>query len=95
MVVVLIFQKNGNQDHSPYFSKLKISGNMVGVAQLVSAQDCGSCGRGFESLHPPHLYASLIHLGGMRSLDGDKPSGLFSSLDTSKGCVIRLERLLL
>ena len=26
---------------------------MVGVAQLVSAPDCGSGGRGFESLHPP------------------------------------------
>ena len=28
---------------------------MVGVAQLVSAPDCGSGGRGFESLHPPHF----------------------------------------
>ena len=27
---------------------------MVDVAQLVSAPDCGSGGRGFESLHPPH-----------------------------------------
>ena len=27
--------------------------HMVGVAQLVSAPDCGSGGRGFESLHPP------------------------------------------
>ena len=26
---------------------------MVGVAQLVSASDCGSEGRGFESLYPP------------------------------------------
>ena len=31
---------------------------MVGVAQLVSAPDCGSGGRGFESLHPPHF---LMH----------------------------------
>ncbi len=28
---------------------------MVDVAQLVSASDCGSEGRGFESPHPPHL----------------------------------------
>ena len=27
---------------------------MVGVAQLVSAPDCGSGGRGFESLYPPY-----------------------------------------
>ena len=28
---------------------------MVDVAQLVSASDCGSEGRGFESPHPPHF----------------------------------------
>ena len=28
--------------------------NMVDVAQLVSASDCGSEGRGFDSHHPPH-----------------------------------------
>ena len=27
--------------------------NMVGIAQLVSAPDCGSGGPGFESLYPP------------------------------------------
>ena len=26
---------------------------MVGMAQLASAPDCGSGGRGFESLYPP------------------------------------------
>ena len=26
---------------------------MVGIAQLVSAPDCGSGGPGFESLYPP------------------------------------------
>ena len=26
---------------------------MVGIAQLVSAPDCGSGGQGFESLYPP------------------------------------------
>ena len=28
---------------------------MVGIAQLVSAPDCGSGGQGFESLYPPLL----------------------------------------
>ena len=28
---------------------------MVGMAQLVSAPDCGSGGRGFESHYPPFL----------------------------------------
>ena len=29
--------------------------NMVGIAQLVRALDCGSRGRGFESHYPPHI----------------------------------------
>ena len=33
--------------------------NMVGLAQLVSASDCGSEGRGFESHHPPSLRKRL------------------------------------
>ena len=32
---------------------------MVGMAQLVSAPDCGSGGRGFESHYPPFFYGSL------------------------------------
>ena len=28
---------------------------MVGIAQLVSASDCGSEGQGFESLYPPFI----------------------------------------
>ena len=32
---------------------------MVGIAQLVSASDCGSEGRGFESHYPPHFYTGL------------------------------------
>ena len=39
---------------------------MVGMAQLVSAPDCGSGGRGFESRYPPLtlsiLYGSLAQL---------------------------------
>ena len=37
---------------------------MVGMAQLASAPDCGSGGRGFESLYPPfslsQAYAILL-----------------------------------
>ena len=37
-------------------------GTMVGIAQLVSAPDCGSGGQGFESLYPP-LYVFYYVLG--------------------------------
>ena len=33
---------------------------MVGIAQLVSAPDCGSGGQGFESLYPPFLSAGVV-----------------------------------
>ena len=36
---------------------------MVDVAQLVSAPDCGSGGRGFESLHPPHSFKPRLWRG--------------------------------
>ena len=39
---------------------------MVGIAQLVSAPDCGSGGPGFESLYPPSQVcfpASLLAFG--------------------------------
>ena len=39
----------------PLFCKvLSAKQNMVDIAQLVSASDCGSEGRGFESHYPPH-----------------------------------------
>ena len=38
---------------------------MVGIAQLVSAPDCGSGGQGFESLYPPAkrwaLFLAIAH----------------------------------
>ena len=34
--------------------------NMVGVAQLVRASDCGSEGRGFESRHSPQIFFMAI-----------------------------------
>ena len=36
---------------------------MVGMAQLVSAPDCGSGGRGFESLYPPHILGCSLVVG--------------------------------
>ena len=40
---------------------------MVGIAQLVSAPDCGSGGTGFESLYPPDFPAAVaagfLHYG--------------------------------
>ena len=33
---------------------------MVGIAQLVSAPDCGSGGQGFESLYPPFRLGSAM-----------------------------------
>ena len=35
---------------------------MVGIAQLVSAPDCGSGGPGFESLYPP-FYSDMYLMG--------------------------------
>ena len=34
---------------------------MVGIAQLVSAPDCGSGGQGFESLYPP--FGLIVTMG--------------------------------
>ncbi len=45
---------------------------MVGVAQLVRAPDCGSGGRGFESLHPPQF---------SRLQNGENVYNAFSCLD--------------
>ena len=39
---------------------------MVDVAQLVSASDCGSEGRGFESHTHPSLYGMLGYRQGVR-----------------------------
>ena len=33
---------------------------MVGIAQLVSAPDCGSGGRGFESPYPPLVFRIIM-----------------------------------
>ena len=53
---------------SPAFLLAKSAGrgNMVGMAQLVSAPDCGSGGQGFESLYPPCHYLTWWHALGYR-----------------------------
>ena len=44
---------------------------MVGIAQLVSAPDCGSGGPGFESLYPPcrKAYVGLSPSGKAQDFD--------------------------
>ena len=42
---------------------------MVGIAQLVSAPDCGSGGQGFESLYPPFITLGLSPSGKAQDFD--------------------------
>ena len=42
---------------------------MVDIAQLVSASDCGSEGRGFESHYPPHKKYRGLCLGIFYGMD--------------------------
>lgn len=64
---------------------------MVGMAQLVSAPDCGSGGRGFESLYPPSEVVTDPYLpehsgtGLVLVYDGLSPSGKAQHFD----CCIR------
>ena len=51
---------------------------MVGIAQLVSAPDCGSGGPGFESLYPPFVAISAANL-----FVGLSPSGKALDFDSS------------
>ena len=59
---------------------------MVGMAQLASAPDCGSGGRGFESLYPPYpglsqgtsLVKNRFEYG---SFNGLSPSGKAQGFD--------------
>ena len=37
-----------------FLERISAKLHMVDIAQLVSASDCGSEGRGFDSHHPPH-----------------------------------------
>ena len=45
--------------HNPSQAGSFFVSEMVGVAQLVRAPDCGSGGRGFETRHPPHFLLSI------------------------------------
>ena len=53
---------------------------MVGIAQLVSAPDCGSGGPGFESLYPPYgvLAQSVEHLTFNQVVRGSNPRCLMN-----------------
>ena len=44
---------------------------MVGIAQLVSASDCGSEGRGFESLYPPAVFQISDVMSGILLFHGE------------------------
>ena len=50
---------------------------MVGMAQLASAPDCGSGGRGFESLYPPFFF--IAHISDAIGLS---PSGKAQDFDS-------------
>ena len=57
---------------------------MVGIAQLVSAPDCGSGGQGFESLYPPCLQdgrGGFVHAMNVVS-SGVSPSGKAQDFDS-------------
>ena len=47
---------------------------MVDIAQLVSASDCGSEGRGFESHYPPHKKALRFAEGIFYEVDNEMDS---------------------
>ena len=53
---------------------------MVGIAQLVSAPDCGSGGQGFESLYPPSKHCGVFSMLGAN--DGLSPSGKAQDFDS-------------
>ncbi len=56
---------------------------MVGIAQLASASDCGSEGRGFESLYPPlSLQAVFSGAGLVLRNNGLSPSGKAQDFDS-------------
>ena len=60
---------------------------MVGIAQLVSAPDCGSGGRGFESLHPPHSFlqaspSARLEVSFRTMHNGMSPSGKATDFDS-------------
>ena len=57
------------------FSGILLTSNMVDVAQLVRATDCGSVGRGFEPHLPPPLSRTLKFGFFVSKSNCNKPTG--------------------
>ena len=55
---------------------------MVGMAKLVIAPDCGSGGRGFESLYSPFPYREFFFYLELSSDIGPSPSGKAQDFDS-------------
>ena len=75
---------------------------MVGIAQLVSAPDCGSGGQGFESLYPPFTIISIYQLDSLGyrqavrhrilipAFAGSNPAGPVTGLCIYRGVLAQL-----
>ena len=71
---------------------------VVGMAQLASAPDCGSGGRGFKSHYPPFI--TLVNIMGYRqavrhrtltpAFAGSNPASPVLSFTIAYGCVAQL-----
>ena len=66
---------------------------MVGIAQLVSAPDCGSGGPGFKSLYPPFAFAdnsqyAMVYVNAEGQVNGLSPSGKAQDFDS---CIHQFE----
>jgi hypothetical protein len=75
MLISFGWHQDRNLSESLYFSNFKIADffisfavQMVVVAQLVRALDCGSRGRGFEPRHPPIFFCSLNYFPPYRAI---------------------------
>ena len=54
VVIEMIFARKSCTDEKKALPLHSLNQNMVGLAQLVRASDCGSEGHGFEPHIPPH-----------------------------------------
>ena len=62
-----------------------MNANMVGVAQLARAPDCGSGGRGFESPRSPQFfYLAKLYVGGFARQFARLNASVFSVQDLGR-----------